>query len=152
MPSHEFERLPEYEFVPVSGSVQRSAEFLAKMCRRRSVRQFSNRSVPREVIVNCVATAGTAPSGANLQPWHFVIVEDASVKQRIRSAAEQQEREFYDRRASKQWLEDLAPLGTGPDKPFLEDAPFLVAVLAENRLNRLCLLSDDRSFAPGLKA
>ena len=80
----------------------------------------------------CLAAAGTAPSGANLQPWHFVIVESPEVKRRIRSAAEQEEREFYERRASNGWLEDLAPLATGPEKPFLEDAPFLIAVFAES--------------------
>jgi nitroreductase len=131
MASPGFVPLSEHRFVSDSDLDQRSAEFLAKMRRRRSVRQFSDRSVPRDVVVNCVATAATAPSGANLQPWHFVIVESPEAKRRIRSAAEQEEREFYESRASDQWLDDLAPLGTGPDKPFLEDAPFLVAVFVE---------------------
>jgi len=105
---------------------------LAEMRRRRSVRQFSDRPVTREIIVDCVATAATAPSGANLQPWHYVIVESEEIKRRIRLAAEEAEHEFYERRASNGWIEDLAPLATGPDKPFLEDAPVLIAVFVES--------------------
>jgi nitroreductase len=121
-----FVPLADYRELPAAVMRERAAEFLAEMGRRRSVRQFSDRQVPREVVEDCVAAAATAPSGANLQPWHFVIVQSAAVKRRIREAAEREERDFYERRAPRQWLEDLAPLGTGPNKPFLEAAPCLV--------------------------
>jgi nitroreductase len=98
---------------------------------RRSVREFSTRDVPREVIENCLRTAGSAPSGANMQPWHFVVVEDPQVKRRIRRAAEAVERDFYAGRASEQWLRALAPLGTDEQKPFLEVAPYLLVVFAQ---------------------
>ena len=111
---------------------QRAAAMLAEMRRRRSVRQFSDRPVPREVIEDCLRCAGTAPSGANCQPWHFAVVEDPAVKRQIRRAAEEAEREFYDGRAPDEWLKALAPLGTGPQKPFLEDAPCLIAVFVQH--------------------
>jgi iodotyrosine deiodinase len=98
------------------------------MNRRRSVRYFSDRPVSAEAVEWCVRAAGTAPSGANKQPWRFVCVSDPELKRRIRVEAEAEEREFYDRRASAQWLADLAPLQTGPEKPFLEVAPWLVVV------------------------
>ena len=109
----------------------RAAEFYAEMRRRRTVRHFSPRPVPRAVIEHCVAAAGTAPSGANQQPWHFAIVSDPQVKRQIRLAAEAEEREFYSRRATEEWLEALAPLGTDANKPFLETAPHLIAVFAQ---------------------
>jgi nitroreductase len=102
------------------------------MRRRRSVRHFSDRPVPRELIVACVRTAGTAPNGANLQPWHFVVVSDPVVKQRIRLAAEEEERAFYSGRAPQDWLDALAPLGTDAKKPFLETAPYLIAIFAQS--------------------
>lgn len=98
------------------------------MNRRRTVRDFSDRPVSRETIEWCVRAAGTAPSGAHKQPWRFVCVSDHAIKRAIRTAAEAEEREFYERRASKRWLEDLAPLGTDPNKPFLEMAPWLIVV------------------------
>lgn len=98
---------------------------------RRTVRDFSDRPVPREVIEACLRTAGSAPSGANLQPWHFVAVADQKVKQEIRIAAEEEEREFYEHRAPKEWLEALAPLGTDSRKPFLEIAPWLIAIFSQ---------------------
>jgi nitroreductase len=110
---------------------RRAAEFLAEMRRRRTVRQISNRPVASSVIEDCVRTAATAPSGANMQPWHFAIVADAEIKARIRVAAEAEEREFYANRAPPEWLEALAPLGTDYSKPFLDDAPYLVAVFAQ---------------------
>lgn len=110
---------------------RRAAEFYAELARRRTVRQFSDRPVPREIIEQCLLAAGTAPSGANLQPWHFVVVSDPSVKRRIREAAEVEEREFYNGRAPAEWLEALAPLGTDENKPYLEVAPWLIAVFAE---------------------
>jgi iodotyrosine deiodinase len=98
------------------------------MRRRRSVREFSTRPVPRSVIERVILTAGTAPSGAHKQPWRFVAVDDPALKRRIRVAAEVEEREFYQRRASPEWLADLAPLQTGPEKPFLEAAPWLIVI------------------------
>jgi nitroreductase len=98
---------------------------------RRSVRDFSDRSFPREVIEQALLAAGTAPNGANMQPWHFVVVENTDVKREIREAAEREEREFYERRASEEWLEALAPLGTDAHKPFLETAPYLIAIFSK---------------------
>ena len=109
----------------------RARSFRDEMLRRRTVRQFSSRPVPREVIEDCLHTAGSAPSGANLQPWHFVVVTDAERKRRIREAAEKEEHIFYHQRAPKEWLEALAPLGTDEHKPYLEAAPYLIAVFAQ---------------------
>lgn len=111
---------------------ERAANFYANMQQRRTVRDFANRPVPRDVIENCLRAAGTAPSGANLQPWHFVAVTDAAIKQQIREAAEAEEREFYQTRATPEWLEVLAPLGTDDHKPFLETAPYLIAIFAQS--------------------
>jgi iodotyrosine deiodinase len=122
--------LPYREY-PVAEMAQRAADFYAEMRRRRSVRHFADRPVPREVLEDCLRAAGTAPSGANMQPWHFVAVSDPAVKRRIRLAAEERERAFYARRASQAWIDTLAPLGTGARKPFLETAPYLIAVFAQ---------------------
>ena len=111
---------------------RRAQEFYALMDRRRSVRQFSDRPIPEGVIENCLRTAGTAPSGAHKQPWHFVAVRDSAVKRKIRLAAEEEERAFYGGRAPDDWLEALAPLGTDERKPFLETAPCLIAVFARS--------------------
>lgn len=111
--------------------IERSKEFYAMMQKRRTVRDFWARPVPRELIEHCLSAAGTAPSGANLQPWHFVAISDPEVKREIRIAAEAEEKEFYEHRAPKAWLEALAPLGTDWHKPFLETAPWLVAVFAQ---------------------
>ncbi len=108
----------------------RSRAFAAEMQRRRTTRQFSDRPVPRAVIESCLEAAGTAPSGAHLQPWHFVVVTDPEVKRRIRVAAEQAEQEFY-AMAPAEWLAALAPLGTDAHKPYLETAPYLIAVFAQ---------------------
>ena len=108
--------------------LQAARSFYELMARRRTVRDFSDRDIPPEVLKNALRAAGTAPSGANMQPWHFVVVQDASVKQRIRVAAEAEERELYEHRASDEWLQALAPLGTDANKPFLETAPALIAV------------------------
>ncbi|MEP7016139.1 MAG: nitroreductase family protein [Verrucomicrobiota bacterium] len=110
---------------------RRAKEFYETMQRRRTIRDFSDRTVPREVIENCIRAAGTAPSGANLQPWHFVAISDPAVKHEIRVAAEAEEKEFYEHRAPKAWLEALAPIGTDSNKPFLEIAPWLIAVFAQ---------------------
>ena len=109
----------------------RAQEFYEWMQQRRTIRDFSDRPVPREVIEYCIRTAGTAPSGANLQPWHFVAISDPAVKHEIRVAAEREEQEFYEHRAPKAWLEALAPIGTDSRKPFLETAPWLIAVFAQ---------------------
>jgi len=110
---------------------RRAADFHAELNRRRTVRTFSDRAVPRALIEDCLRSAGTAPSGANLQPWHFVAVTEPAIKSRIRAAAEQEEREFYGGRAPGEWLAALAPLGTDEHKPFLERAAWLIAVFAE---------------------
>lgn len=111
----------------------RAHAFREEMERRRTVRTFSDRAVARELVEECLAAAITAPSGANMQPWHFVAVSDPSVKRRIRGAAEAEEREFYAHRASPEWLEALAPLGTDENKPFLETAPWLIAVFVQKQ-------------------
>jgi len=116
---------------PEGEMLARARVFRDEMRRRRTVRMFSDRPVPRPVIEACLEAAGTAPSGANLQPWHFVAVSDLVLKRRIREAAEAEEREFYTHRAPPDWLEALAPLGTDADKPFLEVAPWLIAVFGE---------------------
>ena len=102
--------------------------FYQLMSRRRTVREFSDRDIPDLVLENVLLAAGTAPSGANMQPWHFVVVKDMTIKKRIREAAEVAERALYERRASEEWLQALAPLGTDANKPFLEKAPVLIAI------------------------
>jgi nitroreductase len=122
--------------------VRRASDFYAELRRRHSVRQFSDRPVPRSVIEDCLRAAGTAPSGANMQPWTFVAVSDPAVKRRIREGAEEQERALYEHRASEEWLEALAPLGTDANKPFLEQAPYLIAVFGQ----RYALTKDGRQI------
>ncbi len=112
--------------------IKRSADFLELMKRRRTVREFSDRAVPREVIENAILTAGRAPSGANKQPWHFAAISAPDMKARFREAAEKEEREFYGGRASEEWLSDLEPFGTDEHKPFLEIAPWLIAVFRQS--------------------
>jgi nitroreductase len=111
---------------------KRAASFREDMQRRRTLRYFSDRPVPPEVIEDCLLVAGSAPSGANLQPWHFVVVSDAAIKRRIREAAENEEHEFYHRRAPQEWLDALAPLGTDEHKPYLETAPYLIVIFAQS--------------------
>ena len=120
-----------FEEYPLEEMRRRLKDFHAEVARRRSVREFSDRPVPRDIIETALMAAGTAPSGANLQPWHFVVVSGAETKRRIREAAEAEEREFYAHRASPEWLAALEPLGTDSDKPFLEAAPFLIAVFLQ---------------------
>lgn len=107
---------------------QQAESFYLQMSKRRSVRDFSDKPIPLSVLENAILAAGTAPSGANMQPWHFVVVQNSEIKKRIRLAAEKEERELYDHRASDEWLDALAPLGTDADKPFLETAPALIAI------------------------
>lgn len=132
MPAQNRIPLDSYHEYPPAEMQQRADDFYAELRSRRSVRDFSDRPVPRGVIETCLRTAGTAPNGANLQPWHFVVVADPAVKQRIREAAEAEEREFYSGRAPQDWLDALAPLGTDADKPFLETAPYLIAIFAQS--------------------
>lgn len=122
----EFRELPEAEMRA------RARAFYEEVRTRRTVREFSPRPVAREIIAQALLAAGTAPNGANLQPWHFAAVGSPAVKQRIRAAAEEEERDFYANRAPAAWLEVLAPLGTDARKPFLETAPWLIAVFAQN--------------------
>lgn len=124
--------LEGYVEYPLTEMRARATEYLACMRRRRTVRDFSSRPVPRDLIETCIAAAGTAPSGANHQPWRFVAVSDAETKRAIRAAAEEEERAFYGGRAPDTWLEALAPLGTDADKPFLETAPWLIVVFGES--------------------
>ena len=127
--------MPKTQFVPLAFDRLSPAEqlealtaFSQRMAKRRTVRDYKADPVPRELIEEAIAVAGRAPSGANLQPWHFVVVEDASIKRKVREAAEAEERENYQRRFPPEWLEHLASLGTDEHKPFLEIAPYLIVV------------------------
>lgn len=135
-----FQPLSTYVEYPLEEMRQRAADFRREMKRRRTVREFSDRPVPREIIEDCLMVAGTAPSGANLQPWQFVVVSDPRVKREIRIAAEQEEEEFYHRRAPQEWLDALSAIGTDEHKPFLESAPYLIAIFGNNH----SLLPDGR--------
>ncbi len=126
-----FIALPGYQRYPIEEMINRSDEFYELMRKRRTVRHFSNQPVPRGVIEACLRAAGTAPNGANIQPWHFVVVTDPATKHRIREAAEEEEREFYQRRATEEWLDTLQPFKTDWEKPYLEIAPTLIAIFAE---------------------
>jgi iodotyrosine deiodinase len=118
-----------FHFRPIDDVATRAREFAALMHSRRTIRMFADTPVPRDIIESVIATARSAPSGANQQPWHFVAISDASIKQKIRVAAEAEEYEFYvNKRAGDQWLQDLAHLGTDHHKPFLEAAPWLIVV------------------------
>lgn len=111
---------------------KRSEVFLKEMKRRRTIRSFSDKPVPREIIENCLLAAGSAPSGANQQPWHFAVVTDPSVKRKIREDAEKEEFEFYHSRAPQEWRDALEHLGTDENKPFLETAPYLIVIFAQS--------------------
>ncbi len=129
VPLSQFREYPVYAEAEMK---RQAAAFYAEMRRRRSVRHFSDRPVPREIIERCILAAGTAPNGANRQPWHFVAVSDPATKRRIREAAEEEERAFYGGRAPEEWLEALQPLQTDWRKPFLETAPYLIAIFAQS--------------------
>jgi len=132
--------MSKYNFIPLKDfkeyspeeMIKRSESFYNQVKRRRTVRDFSDKPVSKEVIENCIRAAGTAPSGANLQPWHFVVVSDPKIKKQIRIAAEEEEKEFYKNRAPKEWLDALAPLGTDEHKPFLEKAPHLIVIFSKS--------------------
>lgn len=132
MPQPIFVPLEDYREYPQEEMIERSKSFYDEIKRRRTVRDFSDRSIPREVIEQCLLAAGTAPNGANLQPWHFTVVEDAAIKKKIRAAAEIEEQEFYNGKAPQAWLDALAPLGTDSNKPFLEIAPYLIVIFSKS--------------------
>lgn len=132
MSERNFVPLTTYREYPVEEMKQRAADFYAQIKRRRTIRGFSDRHIPREIIENCLLAAGTAPNGANLQPWHFVVVSNPKVKRQIREGAEKEEHEFYHHRAPQEWLDALASLGTDEHKPFIETAPYLIVIFAES--------------------
>ncbi len=127
-----FVPLPAYREFPVDEMRRRAEQFLEAARTRRTVRDFADRPVPRDIIERCLLAASSAPSGANRQPWRFVVVGDPEIKRRIREAAEEEERAFYAERAPQEWLDALAGLGTDENKPFLERAPWLVVIFAES--------------------
>ncbi|APD94886.1 nitroreductase family protein [Alteromonas mediterranea] len=131
MQPHDHSPLNDFIEYSEQSMLARSAEFLKAMQRRHSIRHFNDRPVDKAIIENCILTAGTAPSGANHQPWHFSAIHSAPVKKQIREQAEAHERGFYDGRAGQQWLDDLKPLGTDASKPYLETAPWLIAVFSQ---------------------
>jgi nitroreductase len=131
MKSPNFVPLTTYREYPVEDMKKRAASFREEMLRRRTVRYFSSRPAPKEVIEECLLIAGSAPSGANMQPWRFVVVSDPEIKRRIREAAEKEEHEFYHYRAPQEWLDALAPLGTDERKPYLETAPCVIVIFGE---------------------
>ena len=132
MPKYPFIPLPSYKEYPPEEMKKRAADFYRNLEKRRTVRDFSDRPVAREVIEQCLLAAGTAPNGANRQPWHVVVVSNPDIKKVIREEAEKEEHEFYTKRAPNEWLEALAPLGTTAEKPFLETAPYLIVIFAQS--------------------
>ena len=126
-----FEPLADFRELPNAEMRRQARECFDEAKRRRTVRDFSADPVPREVIEHCLRAAGRAPSGANRQPWHFVVVSQPEIKKKIREAAEKEERRFYSDLAPPEWLEALAPLGTDDHKPFLETAPYLIVIFSE---------------------
>lgn len=136
-----FQPLSGYREYPVDEMERRAAQFYRELGRRRTVRDFSDRPVPKSIIDHCLLAAGTAPSGANMQPWHFAAVSDPEIKAKIRVAAEEEERQFYRDKAPQEWLDALAPLGTDEHKPFLETASWLIAIFVQ----RHGVLDDGRS-------
>ncbi|PWN07932.1 nitroreductase family protein [Rhodohalobacter mucosus] len=129
-PSH----IPYSSYIeyPPDEMIRRAREFRLEVQRRRTVRDFSDKEIPDEVLKDCIRAASTAPNGANLQPWHFAVIRSPELKRKIRIAAEKEEREFYTNRAPNEWLEALQPLGTNEYKPFLEKAPCLIAIFSQS--------------------
>ncbi len=132
MPDLKLIPLPDFQSYPAQEMQARAADLYTSLARRRTVRDFSDKPIPPNVLDDCLRVAGSAPNGANMQPWHFVVVTDPQVKSKIRVAAEEEERAFYSERASPEWLEALRPLGTDSNKPFLETAPALVVIFAQS--------------------
>ncbi|MDO6445847.1 nitroreductase family protein [Colwellia sp. 1_MG-2023] len=133
MQSHDASPLTDYVEYSCEEMLTRSETFYAEIKRRHSIRSFSNRPVPQEIIENCIKAAATAPSGANHQPWHFVAVHSDDIKKQIREQAESHERSFYEGRAGEEWLDALKPLGTDASKPYLEEAPWLIAIFSQKK-------------------
>ena len=133
MPPRDHLPLSDFQARPEAEIRARAEAFHAEIRRRHSLRDFSDRPVPRDIIETCLRAAGTAPSGANHQPWHFAVIGDPAVKAEVREKAEAEERAFYGGKAGAEWLEALAPLGTDAEKPFLETAPWLIAIFAQRR-------------------
>ncbi len=132
MKKPKFVPLAQYSEYPAGEMQERAADFYEEIKQRRTVRDFSEKPVPKEIIKKCLLAAGTAPSGANKQPWHFAVISDPEIKKKIREAAEKEEEAFYSGRAPDEWLEALAPLGTDASKPFLERAPYLIVIFAQS--------------------
>lgn len=133
MKAHNSSPLNDFIEYPADEMKRRSADFYQNIKRRHSIRQFSDREVDQEIIENCIKAAGTAPSGANHQPWHFVAVNSLPIKKQIREQAEQHERGFYEGRAGEEWLNALKELGTDANKPYLEHAPWLIAIFSQKK-------------------
>ena len=133
MQEHDSSPLTDFIEYPQDEMILKSQEFYTNIKRRHSIRKFSDRAVPKEIIENCIKAAGTAPSGANHQPWHFVAIHSHDVKKQIREQAEAHEQNFYNGRASDEWLDALKPLGTDANKPYLEHAPWLIAIFSEKK-------------------
>lgn len=140
MRNPEFVRHTHYQEYSLQEMKRRATEFYSDIRRRRTVREFSDRAVPREVIEDCLRAAGTGPSGANLQPWHFVVVSKPSIKREVRLEAEKEEHQFYHHKAPPEWLEALRPLGTDENKHYLEHAPYLIVIFVQ----RYGVLADGR--------
>ena len=127
-----FKEIPlDFTFIEENEMRPRAKSFNELLQKRRTVRDFSNKSVPRDIIEQCLLAANSAPSGANRQPWHFAVITNPEKKKKIREGAEEEEREFYQSRAPQDWLDALAPLGTDANKPFLERAPYLIAIFGQ---------------------
>ncbi len=133
MQKHDSSPLSDFIEYPVEEMLARSENFYNDIKRRHTIRSFSDRPVPKEIIENCIKAAATAPSGANHQPWHFVAVHSDDIKKQIRHQAEEHERSFYEGRAGEEWLDALKPLGTDADKPYLEHAPWLIAIFSQKK-------------------
>ena len=132
MKDKRFIKLNDYKRLSIEEMECKSENYFKDISRRRSVRTFSSESFPIEIIKNCIRSAGSAPSGANMQPWHFVVVTKPDLKKKIREAAEKEEIKFYGGKASQAWLDALKPLGTDFNKPFLEYAPYLIVIFEKN--------------------
>ncbi len=134
MENHKQQALQDFVEYPVAEMEQRASDFYANVKRRHSIRQFSERPVPRSIIEHCIKAAGTAPSGANHQPWHFVAIQSPEVKRQVREQAEAHEQKFYHgSNTSQEWLDALKPLGTDAQKPYLETAPWLIAIFSQKK-------------------
>ena len=118
----------EFKKIPIKDIIKKSKKFYEIISKRRSVRDFDSKKIDLKIIKNAILSAGSAPNGANLQPWHFVIIKDKNIKKKIRIAAENEEKEFYEKKAPKEWLKALEPLGTDDNKEFIENAPVLIAI------------------------